>query len=148
MQIMLDEITTCQRMINYVTGEIEKQTAKGNTGGTINLSLDLTRPEKLHFYIIKAGKGKVIYLNLTKGSCVVHASSRADYENPEEVEEAIESVLGYSRAFVSGITRTKARKIQEILRDNGIDSDETATVAQAIGYVLGEEWETLLDWDF
>ena len=40
------------------------------------------------------------------------------------------------------------RKAQQCLADNGIEPDETATVLQALGYILlDSELEDLLDWD-
>lgn len=41
------------------------------------------------------------------------------------------------------------RRAQQCLYDNGIDADETATVLQALGYILlDKELDDLLDWDF
>lgn len=46
------------------------------------------------------------------------------------------------------ITDEMVKKAQQVLVDNGIDTDETATVIQAIGYVLlNTELENLIDWD-
>lgn len=46
------------------------------------------------------------------------------------------------------INKNMIKKAQECLADNGIDRDETATVLQALGYILlDSELEDLLDWD-
>ena len=46
------------------------------------------------------------------------------------------------------INEEMIRKAQQCLADNGIDPDETATVLQALGYILlDSELEDMLDWD-
>lgn len=50
-------------------------------------------------------------------------------------------------SFPSGFSKEKAKGLQNLLADNGIDDDETATVAQAIGYLFDENWTDILDWD-
>lgn len=45
------------------------------------------------------------------------------------------------------ITKEMCRKAQQVLADNGVEVDETATVLQAIGYVLLDE-ELNVDWEF
>lgn len=47
------------------------------------------------------------------------------------------------------LTPTNLQKAQEVLADNGIDADETATVMQALGFVLfSKDLGNLLDWEF
>lgn len=46
------------------------------------------------------------------------------------------------------IDKDKAKRAQQCLADNGIDLDETATVLQALGYILLDtELADVLDWD-
>ena len=46
------------------------------------------------------------------------------------------------------ITKENVRRAQLALADNGIELDETATVLQALGYILLDtELDELLDWD-
>lgn len=141
----LGNASACQHMIDYVTDEIRRREENGDTVGIISLSPVSTRPEILHFGFNNTAGGKILHLDITKGTNVVEASSHAHYDDTKEVESAVASVLGFGEIFASGITAEKAVQIQKILADNGVDPDETATVAQAIGYVLGEEWESVLD---
>lgn len=49
---------------------------------------------------------------------------------------------------VSGLTKDVFRRCQVCLADNGIETDETATVMQAICYMLlGIETEGMLNWE-
>ena len=45
------------------------------------------------------------------------------------------------------VTKEQVIKAQKCLADNGIDQEETATVLQALGYILlDKELEDLLEW--
>ena len=47
------------------------------------------------------------------------------------------------------INKEKVLKAQQCLADNGIEPDETATVLQALGYILLDlELDEYLDWHF
>ena len=138
---------TCRDIAGFITDEILNYVENGWDYGQIGLSKITEGPDVLNFNICEAGGEKTLFLNLTKGSNVIHGKGRAACGDAGDIRRAVMSVLGFGEIFASGVTAEKAVQIQKVLADNGVDPDETATVAQAIGYVLGEEWESVLDWN-
>lgn len=152
--------TPYQLMIDYVTEEIRKREKSGCRSGVINLSPCLERPwsehreEALHFRISDRTEGipDLLYLDISWRGIMLGRKTMVFLDNAEKVEEQVAFTLGYGHHFSksdfsSDMTKSKAKILQRLLADNGVEAGRTSTVAQAIGYLFDQEWEDLINWD-
>ena len=102
MEVVIKQLDTRSLIVEHIVDGIEKVCKSGSDKGSINLSLDLTRPERVGVEVYSGEDGDSLWIALTyiKSGEVICSVNGLEYGNEQSIEAGIRKLIDAAESWI------------------------------------------------